>query len=84
MKYRKRSVEIEAIRWDGDGQTVLRIRALAQGHKMGVNGQNVLFIETPDGMIAAEVGDHVISVPGGEVRVCKPALFDLTYEAIDA
>ncbi len=85
MRYRKKPVVIEAMRYDGDnGAEVahwcggrLRIEA-------GVSGP-VGWVEilTLEGVMKAVKGDWIIRGVEGEFYPCKPDIFEATYEAVE-
>jgi hypothetical protein len=46
--------------------------------------QRVIRIDTLEGEIEAQVGDWIIKGVKGEFYPCKPDIFTLTYEAVEA
>lgn len=77
MRYRKRPVVIEAVRWFG-GNT-REILSFCGGDAYEKNG--ALCIDTLEGTFQASVGDYIIKGVNGEVYPCKPDIFAATYEA---
>lgn len=77
MRYRKRPVVIEAVRWFG-GNT-REILSFCGGDAYEKNG--ALCIDTLEGTLRASVGDYIIKGVNGEVYPCKPDIFAATYEA---
>jgi hypothetical protein len=77
-KFRKKPVVIEAVRWTGN---TAPIAALRSGRKMTVE-DNDLVIHTLEGDMTAQLGDWVIKGVQGEVYLCKPDIFEATYEAV--
>ena len=90
MRFRKKPVVIEAIRWTGEnfdelfdwGSSdggILRAKILRAGH-----GEDpaLLCIETLEGNMIARVGDWIIKGVKGEFYPCKSDIFEATYEAV--
>lgn len=86
MKYRKKPVVIEAVRWTGENGS--EIEAFC--------GANVLFgtiyepepvcaacICTLEGKMYAHPGDYIIKGVNGEFYPCKPDVFAKTYERVE-
>lgn len=83
MKYRKKPVVIDAIRYIGkledlDGFMVMtpEFLGLNAGHTLG----GPAFIPTLEGNMMANSGDYIIKGVKGEFYPCKPDIFDMTYE----
>ena len=89
MKYRKKPVVIEAIRWDGENlDEVMNFCNGDASYELMARGSSELVIATlEDGeSIArhvASVGDFIIKGVSGEFYPCKPDIFDKTYEAAE-
>lgn len=87
MKYRKKPVEINAIKWDGSNleECVKFLGADYIGSCLDrcINGRAEIKIKTLEGMHIASKGDYLICGVKGEHYPCKPDIFDLTYEAAD-
>lgn len=90
MRFRKKPVEIDAVRWTGtnhaqvwelfDGTSGGYI-ADREAERMGaVLGG--LYIRTLEGTMYAEVGDWIIKGVAGECYPCKPAIFDASYDEV--
>lgn len=79
MKFRKRPVVVEAVRWDG---TNLREVHEFSGGAAGFDaaGGSVLRVITLEGAMVASVGDWIIRGIRGEFYPCKPDIFEATYE----
>ena len=79
MKYRKKPVVIEAIRFIGSNYEEIR----------EFIGQNTLcsdssiVIPTLEGDMVAQKGDYIIKGVQGEFYPCKPDIFKETYEKIE-
>ena len=89
MKYRKKPVVIEAIRWDGENlDEVMNFCNGDASYELMARGSSELVIATlEDGeSIArheASEGDFIIKGVSGEFYPCKPDIFDKTYEAAE-
>ena len=79
MKYRKKLVVIEAIRFIGSNYEEIR----------DFIGQNTLcsdlsiVIPTLEGDMVAQKGDYIIKGVKGEFYPCKPDIFAETYEKVE-
>jgi hypothetical protein len=86
MKYRAKSVVIEAVRWTGNAHTseadenLLLMIAYRNG-TIKEDGEN-LVIKTPEGERVAQKGDFIIVGEDGEFYPCKPDIFEKTYEPV--
>lgn len=91
MKYRKKPVEIEAFRYDGDfidkdgnyyipGWGIEAFENNIIKYKSYDNGK--LSIETLEGTMIADIGDYIIKGVNGELYPCKPDIFRKTYELV--
>jgi hypothetical protein len=78
-KYRKKPVVIEAVRWDGEMETMHALNDL--GFVGGGALPGPLDIRTLEGTMRAEIGDWIIKGVKGEFYPCKPDIFEATYEA---
>lgn len=77
MKYRKKPVVIEAVKWTGNNQQELAAF-------MGVVGtcDGKVEISTLEGVLTASKGDWIIKGIKGEFYPCKPDIFEMTYEKV--
>lgn len=86
MKFRKKPVVIEAVRWDGSSDTANAFI----GESYGVDweyaeiGSEDILIPTLEGKMRGCVGDWIIKGVKGEFYPCKPDIFEATYEVVDA
>jgi hypothetical protein len=84
-KYRKKPVEIEAVRWDGTNVDELCGFALgAASLRRNLGDQRRLVIETLEGIMTAMPGDWIIRGIKGEFYPCKPDIFAASYEPADS
>ena len=76
-KYQKKSVVIDAIKWNGTNHNELRdfmgVAAFSDGK---------CEITTLEGTLTASVGDWIIKGIKGEFYPCKPDIFEMTYEPV--
>lgn len=86
MKYRKKPVVIEAIKYQAELGNNRVMNWLAQ---QGANVNNRLFhdgeitIPTIEGNMKASDGDWIIKGVKGEFYPCKNDIFEITYEKAD-
>jgi hypothetical protein len=75
MKFRKKPVVIEATQWfkDGDHPAVRRGRFTGRA-----------LVDTLEGEHMVTPGDWIITGVKGEHYACKPDIFEMTYEPVDA
>lgn len=94
MKYRKKPVVIDAVRWDGkDHRGMFTFLGGSALEPLGTNGGNFridhsrvkggLIIRTPEGEHVASIGDYIIKGVVNEFYPCKPAIFEATYTPAD-
>ena len=77
MKYKKRPVVIEAVRWDGSN--ALDILTFAGFDKKNIGDiyeNSSILIYTLEGNMTANVGDYIIKGVNGEFYPCKPDIFE--------
>jgi hypothetical protein len=87
-KYRKKPVVIEAKQWFkmGDHPMVYEV----MGNSTEMHGWLVMTptgcyeIRTPEGRMTVAPGDWIITGVTGEHYPCKPDIFEMTYEVVDA
>lgn len=83
MKYRKKPVIIEALRWDST-ENIIKIKKwlgdnLISEPRDGV-GVVGYWIKTLEGNMMISYGDYIIKGVNGEFYPCKPDIFQKTYE----
>lgn len=76
MKYRKKPVVIEAVRFIGSNYEEIR-KFIGQDT---LCSDLSIVIPTLEGDIVAQKGDYVIKGVQGEFYPCKPDIFTKTYE----
>ena len=86
-KYRKKPIVIEAIQWKVDNieEITLFMGENNPPRYMGgfSNSDDIIGIETLEGLVVAKEGDWVIKGVIGEFYPCKPDIFEATYEKVD-
>ena len=82
MKFRKKPVIINAIKWDGNNfREVARFcEGEAEFPNYGLREPLELEIKTLEGVMSAQIGDWIIKGVNGEFYPCKPDIFEKTYE----
>lgn len=81
MKYKKKPVVIEAIKYEKAHIG----RALDFCNKLRYNPHdNEYYVDTLEGCMKATEGDFIIKGVNGEFYPCKPDIFEKTYEKLDA
>lgn len=82
-KFRKKPVEIEAMRWTGENQ--FQLMQWAEGLDTRAHWRfdgPQLFIKTLEGEMLASPGDMVICGVKGEFYPCKMPVFEASYDAV--
>jgi len=86
MKFRKKPVVVEAIRWTG--KNCDEIAEFLRGvllERLGFIIQDAPFtIVTLEGNHRADIGDWIIKGVKGEFYPCKPDIFEQTYEQVES
>lgn len=80
--FRKKPVEIEAIRHDNNADTVEWMESFVGRGNAPVHSEPALAIHTLEGVMHAALGDWIIRGVQGEFYPCKPDIFEATYEAV--
>lgn len=87
MKYRKKPVVIDAVRWEGitvrDMEEFSRETGFPKFSVTYRDGRHGCVIPTLEGHHFAERGDWIIRGVNGEYYPCKPDIFAKTYESAD-
>jgi hypothetical protein len=97
-KYRKKTVVIEAVQWNGNSNKLeiesfvgKELKTELESETAYVAGQGApifsLLIETKEGVMKAFKGDYVIKEPfptgDRDFYPCKPDIFANTYELVE-
>lgn len=84
MKYRKKPVLVEAIKFEDNVESLTEINdslGLDTAHVSYKDPDHpVLKVPTMEGVMTAQVGDYIIKGVYGELYPCKPDIFAETYE----
>ena len=82
MKYRKKPVVIEAIKWDGENfKEVVDFTGGNLTYLKPYDDQPIsIRIHTLKGDMFCSIGDFIIKGVKGEFYPCKPDIFEATYE----
>lgn len=82
MKYIKKPVEIEAVKWNGNRVSeVTEWISKALDENVIIRYGNEVHINTLEGVMKASPGDYIIKGVNGELYPCKPDIFEKTYQA---
>ena len=97
MKYRKKPVVIEAVKWDGNAHAMFDFLTNTKDQPIADKGEHFhieydngggelgsLIIHTLEGNHKANIGDYIIKGIKGEFYPCKPDIFEATYEPVDS
>jgi hypothetical protein len=79
LRYRKKPVEIDAIRWTGENGD--EIESWSAG-RVRCEGRQAV-VRTLEGEMRGDVGDWIIRGVQGEYYPCKNDVFVTTYEPAD-
>ncbi len=82
MKFRKRPVVIDAVRYTGkpeDRDELCAFMGMGYCERVG-DGPSQLIIRTLEGDMVANIGDWVIRGVNRELYPCKPDIFEKTYD----
>lgn len=87
MKYRKKPVVIEAVRFDGNNRREVLSFIYPDMSEDGLRGAEAMalpvVIGTLEGDMTVNPGDFVIRGVAGEFYPCKPNIFAATYEPVE-
>lgn len=85
--FRKKPVEVEAVKYAGAGNMDVRGEvpawmwdAFEDGTLEPTDGSDPLRIKTLEGVMTVSPGDWIIQGVKGEIYPCKPDIFEMTYE----
>jgi hypothetical protein len=79
MKYQKKPIVIEAVRWMGDNWN--EIKDFCK-EIIDAKDSRTLVIKTLEGNMEANMFDYIVKGIKGEVYPIKPEIFEATYEVI--
>lgn len=79
MKFRKKPVVIEAMQLtESNAESIYNWMGIQRASK----NDEVVKIETLEGLMTANINDWIIKGVKGEFYPCKPDIFEATYEAV--
>jgi len=81
VKYRKRPVVVDAVRWTGSMSIEIQ-EFMSDSEREPIVTDDSLVIPTPEGDMVARKGDYIIKGVEGEFYPCKPSVFKDTYEPV--
>lgn len=81
MKYRKKPVVIDAVKWTGGNIQDIDAMAPSREYYMDAATGN-LIIHTLEGDHRANIGDWIIKGVKGELYPCRWDIFEETYEPV--
>lgn len=82
MKYRKKPIVIEAIKWDGTNLLCWLDKRPEVRKQITIENAQELTIKTLEGDMKASIGDYIIIGIKGEVYPCKSDIFEASYEHV--
>ena len=82
MKYRKKPIVIDAIKYDLPLSEMIESLLLFGFDIVGNNG-NQITIPTLEDILFASPGDYIIKGIKGEFYPCKPDIFEESYEVAE-
>ncbi|MFM0675558.1 hypothetical protein [Streptococcus suis] len=95
MRYRKKPIEIEAVKLEDNKQSIINaiefvynvgMETSVLGTDFEINKVRLdggLVINTLEGNMLASFGDYIIKGIAGEFYPCKPDIFKETYEPVE-
>lgn len=83
MKYRKKPVVIEAIKFVGGHVSMLECATFVGPAAVQNLHDATLQIRTLEGVMNVSPGDYIIRGIKGEYYPCKPDIFSATYEPVE-
>lgn len=79
MKYVKKPIPVEALRWEGDEEEMEKFL----GSKLIHTWQGGIVINTLEGRMICPFGSYVIRGPFGEYYPCRKEVFEETYQLVE-
>ena len=78
MKYRRRPIEVEAVRWTGDNFD--EVAEFVNGEAIYQDAESNWVVATPHGAVLADLGDWIVKDVRGQFYPCVDEVFAETYE----
>lgn len=86
MKYRKKPIVIEAVKWNGNNvdeiADFIGLNSCITCGDPENEDESYFIISTLEGEMKAAINDYVIKGIKGEFYPCKPDIFEATYELV--
>jgi hypothetical protein len=82
MKFRKKPVVIDAVRYTGNNMMDVLKFTGSEEISEDFTG-TAIEIKTLEGVMTAQKGDWIIKGVKGEFYPCKPDIFEATYEKVE-
>lgn len=85
MKYRKKPVEVEAVKFVPGEMLVDWLCNAVLEDRIDIyhmDDTSCMYIKTLEGIMVAREGDYIIRGVKGEIYPCKPDIFEATYELV--
>ncbi len=82
-KFRKKPVVVEAMEFTPRAATSVATWCKGRLFDDPEEGGYIIYIDTLEGTMKANLGDWIIKGVNDEFYPCKPDIFEKTYEAID-
>ena len=82
MKFRKKTVVIEAVQWTVNIESEEEIKAMGCPI-VPIPMTDYLVIPTLEGAMKCDAWDYIIKGVKGEFYPCKPDIFEMTYEKVE-
>lgn len=80
-KYRKKTSVVDAFQWLMDDVPEWITFAI-RDDIINFDIRGMMIISTPEGEMLASPGDYIIKGVNGELYICKPDIFERTYEKV--
>ena len=80
MKFRRKSVAVDAIQWTGKNGRDLRAFLRGAGF---VEDGGEFEVDILGGAVIGSIGDWIIKDVNGEFYPCRPDVFEKTYEKVE-
>ena len=82
-KFKKKSVVIEAVQYDGTEMSIVEILMMkGTNTSIRLDAGDLLF-HNPNGLMRAEKDDWIVKEENGELYMYKPDVFDQSFERVE-
>jgi len=85
QRYRRKPIEVEAVKWDGRQETYEFLRDVWMKSYCSLYEKETgdLLIETLEGLMRVNVGTFIIKGIEGEFYPCRSQIFEKIYEKVE-